>query len=581
MAERKKLGQILVEMRVVSEEQVHKALLHARQKQIRIGEALVDLGFSDEENVTKALCRQFGLQFVNLEKRDLPPGVVDMLPGDVVVTNRIIPVKRPSPNAVIVALDDPERIYLLDDLRFQTGVDLRPVLTTPSGIRRALEAHWQVVEAKAGGTDAALADIVGGTSDDAPVIRLVDQIIVDAVRSRASDIHVEPLADRVRVRYRDRRRVQESPRPRSRSRGRCSPASRSSPTWTSPRSASPQDGRIAMKRRTTATSTSASRRSPRIHGETRRHAHPRPRARPRRPRPARLPAPTTTTRFERIIKRPNGIFLVTGPTGSGKTTTLYAALQALNRPDVKIITAEDPVEYHLERHQPVPGEAATSGSTSRRILRAMLRQAPNIILVGEIRDHETAEIAIQAALTGHLVFSTLHTNDAPSAITRLIDMGVKPFLVSTAVLAVMAQRLVRAALSGVPAAVRRRSRRNSAIARPRPRSDSQGRDRVPRGRLPRVPEHGLPGPDRHLRAARDGHALRETRLQGRASTQVPRAGPAQRAGCGASSRTASARCSTGRPRSTTCSREATVSGVRTDVRMAPGRAPDRRPVPLP
>jgi type IV pilus assembly protein PilB len=440
MAERKKLGQILVEMRVVSEEQVHKALLHARQKQIRIGESLVELGFSDEENVAKALCRQFGLQFVNLEKRDLPPGVVDMLPGEVVVTNRIIPVKQPSPNAVIVALDDPERIYLLDDLRFQTGVDLRPVLTTPSGVRRALSTHWQVVETKAAGPEAALADIVGGTTDDAPVIRLVDQIIIDAVRSRASDIHVEPLADRVRVRYRIDGVCQEMPTVPKTLQGPVLSRLKILSNMDMAEKRRPQDGRIAMKvdNRDIDFRVSA---LPAYHGESLVM-----RILDKQRGLVSLEQlgfhPSDNARFDRLIKRPNGIFLVTGPTGSGKTTTLYAALQALNRPDVKIITAENPVEYNLSGINQC-GVNRTIGLTFARILRSMLRQAPDIILVGEIRDLETAEIAIQAALTGHLVFSTLHTNDAPSAITRLVDMGVKRFLVSTAVMAVMAQRLVR------------------------------------------------------------------------------------------------------------------------------------------
>ncbi|MCU0727670.1 MAG: Flp pilus assembly complex ATPase component TadA [Planctomycetes bacterium] len=440
MAERKKLGQILVEMRVVSEEQVHKALLHARQKQIRVGEALVELGFSDEENVTKALCRQFGLQFVNLEKRDLPPGVADMLPAEVVVTHRIIPVKKPSPTAVIVALDDPERVFILDDLRFQTGVDLRPVLSTPSGIRRALETHWQVVETSKPAGEDVIAAAAGGTDDDAPVIRLVDQIIMDAVRSRASDIHVEPLADRVRVRYRIDGVCQEMPTVPKTLQGPVLSRLKILANMDMAEKRRPQDGRIAMKvdNRDIDFRVSA---LPAYHGESLVM-----RILDKQRGLVSLEQlgfhPSDNARFDRLIKRPNGIFLVTGPTGSGKTTTLYAALQALNRPDVKIITAENPVEYNLSGINQC-GVNRTIGLTFARILRSMLRQAPDIILVGEIRDLETAEIAIQAALTGHLVFSTLHTNDAPSAITRLVDMGVKRFLVSTAVMAVMAQRLVR------------------------------------------------------------------------------------------------------------------------------------------
>jgi type IV pilus assembly protein PilB len=270
--------------------------------------------------------------------------------------------------------------------------------------------------------------------DDAPIIKLVHTMLEEALRARASDVHVEPMAERIRVRYRvdgicfEAKSLPKDIQGSVLSRLKIMAKRK------------PQDGRIQvdLMGRPIDLRVSA---LPATHGESivmrildkevalvnleKLGFH-----------------PDDHERFKRILKKPNGIFLVTGPTGSGKTTTLYAALQELNKPNVKIITAENPIEYHLKginqcevKHQ--------IGLDFARILRAMLRQAPNIILVGEIRDSETAEIAIQAALTGHLVFSTLHTNDAPSAITRLIDIGVKPFLVSTAVLAVMAQRLMR------------------------------------------------------------------------------------------------------------------------------------------
>ncbi len=441
MAERRKLGQILVEMKAVTEDQVHRALLHGRQKQVRIGEAMIELGFVDEEKVARALARQFALQFVYLDRSKLAPNVVSLLPAETVVSQRLIPVKS-APGAVIVAIDDPERLYILDDLRFQLGVDLRPVLATPGAVTQALATYWNAAEKPAGesaeGEKAEAEAAEGG--EDAPVIRLVDNLIKEAVRERASDIHVEPMADRVRVRYRIDGLCQEM---------QAVPKSLQGPVLSRLKILShmdmaekrrPQDGRIAMKidGRDIDFRVSA---LPAYHGESLVM-----RILDKERGLVTLQElgfhPSDYARFERLIKRPNGIFLVTGPTGSGKTTSLYAALRELNRPDVKILTAENPVEYNLTGINQCNVNRSI-GLTFARILRSMLRQAPDIILVGEIRDLETAEIAIQAALTGHLVFSTLHTNDAPSAITRLVDMGVKRFLVSTAVMAVMAQRLVR------------------------------------------------------------------------------------------------------------------------------------------
>jgi type IV pilus assembly protein PilB len=442
MAERKKLGQILLEGGSVTDEQVHRALLHARQKKLRIGEALIDLGFTTEEKVARALCKQVGLPFVDLVKNKLPPATVALLPAEIVRDYRIIPVKK-TPGAVIVAIEDPDASYMLDDLRFQLDVDLRPALATKGGISHALKTYWDVSgEEGAAQTTESIEELAGeaASTDDAPVIRLVDSIIKDAVRQRASDIHIEPLTDRVRVRYRidgQCREVQTVPK------------SLQGPVLSRMKILSgmdmaekrrPQDGRIAMSvdSRDIDFRVSA---LPAYHGESLVM-----RILDKEYGLVTLPElgfhPSDYARFERLIKRPNGIFLVTGPTGSGKTTSLYAALRELNRPDVKILTAENPVEYNLSGVNQC-GVNRSIGLDFSKILRSMLRQAPDIILVGEIRDLETAEIAIQAALTGHLVFSTLHTNDAPSAITRLVDMGVKRFLVSTAVMAVMAQRLIR------------------------------------------------------------------------------------------------------------------------------------------
>ncbi len=438
MAERKMLGELLVERAGISEEDVQRGLRVCQQQKIKIGQALLQLGVVDEEQVARALCTQFRLPFVNLAKAKISASVISLLAPDLVEQFQVIPVKKEG-NGLIVALDDPDRMLLLDDLRFRSGMEFRCALTTPTAFRAALSDYY--------GIDASAPDYGGGDADDeeegdddAPIIRLVNRILEEALKQRASDIHIEPFAEHLRVRYRidGYCHVQESPplhlTPAILSRVKLMAGMDISEKRKA------QDGRINIRLlgREIDLRVSA---LPAYHGESVVL-----RILDREQGLISLPALGFATeeyqRFLKIIKRPNGLFLVTGPTGSGKTTSLYAALRELNRPDVKIITAEDPVEYNLTginqcqiRHN--------IGLDFTRILRAMLRQAPNIILVGEIRDKETAEIAIQASLTGHLVFSTLHTNDAPSALTRLIDMGVKPFLVSTAIMAIMAQRLIR------------------------------------------------------------------------------------------------------------------------------------------
>jgi len=275
---------------------------------------------------------------------------------------------------------------------------------------------------------------------DAPIIKLINLIISEAVKMRASDIHIEPMADRVRVRYRiDGVCIIRDNIPKS-MQGAVTARLKIMSGIDIAEKRLPQDGRIKMKFGTQMVDFRVSS-LPAYHGES-------IVLRILRPDSVRVGITglgfeqDDYERFQNIIRQPNGIFLVTGPTGSGKTTTLYAALQELNRPDRKIITAEDPVEYHFTGMNQCQVKEEI-GLTFARILRAMLRQAPNIILVGEIRDREVGEVAVQAALTGHLVFSTLHTNDAPSAITRLIDMGIKPFLVASSIQAIMAQRLIR------------------------------------------------------------------------------------------------------------------------------------------
>jgi type IV pilus assembly protein PilB len=403
---------------------------------------MIELGFIDELTLTKALCRQFRLPFVDLTRARTLPQVAELVPKNVVNDFNVVPVKV-NEGKLILATDDPMVTFAVDDLRFVLNREITFALTPPSALANARAEAYGLGErvdpaarrkAEKGGKAAVEEDA------DAPVIRLVHEIMEQALSTRASDIHIEPFADRLRVRYRIDGVCTEAHSLDTELIGPVTTRVKVLARMDIAEHRKPQDGRINLRLLGRPIDMRVSL-VPGYHGESL--------VLRLLDREVGLVDLETLgfggddlERFERVIRRPNGIFLVTGPTGSGKTTTLYAALKRLNKPNVKIITAENPVEYHLAgvnqsevRH--------LIGLDFARILRAMLRQAPNIILVGEIRDTETADIAIQAALTGHLVFSTLHTNDAPSALTRLIDMGVKPFLVSTAVMAVMAQRLVR------------------------------------------------------------------------------------------------------------------------------------------
>jgi len=442
---RMKLGEMLLEDGLIDEAGIERALRYQYENKVRFGEALIALGLVDELRVVKALARQADLPFVDLTKGRVRPEVLAVIDKGVAEEYRVVPIKA-TRDVVFVAISDPMDVMNADNLSFLLGKEVRCALSAPSALRQALSDYYQL-ELGTARTTAVRAiqpptpEVpAAGEDDEAPIIRLVTQLIENALQMRASDIHVESFDQRLRVRYRVDgvcREVASYPRHLQ---GPVLSRLKIMSGMDIAEKRQPQDGRINMdvQRRPIDMRVSA---LPSTHGES---------------IVLRLLDKQTglvgldalgfhsddMKRFNRIIKRPNGIFLVTGPTGSGKTTTLYAALKELNRPDVKIITAENPVEYHLQGVNQAEVHARI-GMTFSRILRAMLRQAPNIILVGEIRDLETAEIAIQAALTGHLVFSTLHTNDAPSAITRLIDMGVQPFLVASSVQAVMAQRLIR------------------------------------------------------------------------------------------------------------------------------------------
>ena len=450
---RKKLGEILQEWGNVTEQQVDQALAMVKGSGKRIGEAMVEASFAKEVDVAKALAAQFDMEFINLDAPEAQAEVdLDLVPDDLVKKHLVLPMGSNNGRLKLV-IHDPMDLELLDLLRFRLNRDIETAIAPRSAIKAFLDRLSGADSSGMFSEESLVTESVDVTMDrsvdtsvdiadgeDAPIIRLVHRIIVEACRTRASDIHIEPMADRVVLRYRidgvchvrDNlpKRMQSALLARIKLMAGMNISERRVP----------QDGRINMPvdAETIDFRVSA---CPAYHGES-------IVLRILRPESVKVGLPNLgfeediLARFNKIIRRPNGIFLVTGPTGSGKTTTLYSALDVLNRPDKKIITAEDPVEYNFSGVNQCQVRESI-GLTFQAILRAMLRQAPNIILVGEIRDREVADIAIQAALTGHLVFSTLHTNDAPSAITRLLDMGVKPFLVASAIHAVMAQRLIR------------------------------------------------------------------------------------------------------------------------------------------
>ncbi len=442
---RKLLGQIMKDMGLVTEEQIRAALALKPKEGLRIGEALAKLGFVTAEEVLQALGAQFDMPVVDLKQTRVSPEALKALQRADARKHNVFPIDRAN-HVLTIAIADPMDFHAMDSVRFLVGGDIRAVLASREHIRDAIERYYKddinkILEAEdQAAKDEEALQQMAVSDEEAPIIRLVHVLIQDAVKARASDIHVEPMSSHLRVRYRIDGFCQEIESPPKRLQGPIIQRIKIMAGIDVAEKRRPTDGRIATKAGGQDLDIRVSC-LPASHGESVVMRLLQKESILLNLQDLGFDA-TDYKKFQSIIRRPNGIFLVTGPTGSGKTTTLYAALNELNRPDRKIITAENPVEYHMKGvNQCQVNEKA--GLTFVAILRAMLRQAPNIILVGEVRDRETAEIAIQAALTGHLVFSTLHTNDAPSAITRLIDMGVPPFLVASSVQAVMAQRLVR------------------------------------------------------------------------------------------------------------------------------------------
>ena len=447
---------ILVKHKIVTKEQVLDADKLAKKKNVKLAEALVELEYATEEQVMKSIAAASGMEYVNLKKVEIPTTAVELMPESTARENTVLPLEMDG-DTLKVVMSEPGDVETVDNLKFILNRNVKVVLATRSSIISAISNIYGQIEGESADSmlqeftdtkidftetvdDENAADDEDSDENSAPIVRLVKMMITEAVQLRCSDIHIEPFEDRVRVRYRIDGVLRERDRLPRRQLGAIISRVKILASIDIAERRRPQDGRIKVNVGEKELDLRVSI-IPTNNGQS---------------AVLRLLdkdnikvgvrqlgfSENTFEKFQNLIKRPNGIVLVTGPTGSGKTTTLYAAINSLNRPDRKIITAEDPVEYYLPGINQVEVKH-NIGLDFARIIRAMLRQAPNVILVGEMRDSETAKMGIEASLTGHLVFSTLHTNDAPSAITRMIDMGVPGYLVASSVVAILAQRLVR------------------------------------------------------------------------------------------------------------------------------------------
>lgn len=447
---------LLIDQGILGEDQVNDAQNLAKQTNKPVATTLVKLGYATDSEVMIALATYHKMEYVDLQNVEISEDIIELMPESVARENVVLPMNE-TDGRLKVLISDPSDVDTIEKLRFILNRDVSPALATRSQINEFINRFYGQVEGESADsilqefTDTAIdftetVDDSDSGGDDgidensAPIVRLVQMMITEAVQLRASDIHVEPFEDRVRIRYRIDGVLHERDSLPRRQLGAILSRIKILSNIDIAERRRPQDGRIKVSVGEKELDLRVSV-IPTNHGQS---------------AVMRLLdkdnirigvrqlgfSEETYKIFNGLIRRPNGIILVTGPTGSGKTTTLYASLNSLNRPDRKIITAEDPVEYYLPGINQVEVKH-NIGLDFARIVRAMLRQAPNIILVGEMRDAETVSMGVQASLTGHLVFSTLHTNDAPSAITRMVDMGVAGYLVASSVVAILAQRLVR------------------------------------------------------------------------------------------------------------------------------------------
>lgn len=483
-----KLGEILVRENLLNAQQLREALDYQREHGGRLGFNLVKLGLVSDDMITAVLSRQYGVPSVNLELFDIEESVIRLIPQDVAQKYSVLPLSRVGATLTL-AMVDPTNVFAMDDIKFMTGLNIEPVVVSEASVQEAIAKYYYqsreielvgvggevTVEGMNGNGHGSLAhsdlatlanlefDMDGADgvevindedeidlsslarmSEDAPVVRLVNVLLVDSLRRGASDIHIEPYEKEMRIRFRIDGILYDVMHPPMKMRDALISRLKIMSKLDISEKRLPQDGRIKIKLKVEGRSRELDFRVstlPTLFGE---------KVVLRLLDKEKLMLdmtklgfePESLVKFQRNISRPYGMVLVTGPTGSGKTNTLYSALQALNTTETNIMTAEDPVEFNLPGINQVQMKEQI-GLNFATALRSFLRQDPNIVLVGEIRDFETAEIAIKAALTGHLVLSTLHTNDAPSTISRLMNMGIEPFLVATSVNLIQAQRLIR------------------------------------------------------------------------------------------------------------------------------------------
>jgi type IV pilus assembly protein PilB len=462
-----KLGEILIKEKVISNEQLKQALEFQKTNGGRLGYALVKLGFLSDDEVTAVLSRQYGVPSINLAYFEVDPNVIKLIPMETAMKYQILPLSRVG-SSLTVAMVDPTNVFAMDDIKFMTGFNIEPVVASEAAIGEAIKKHYGTIEdverkkeieeivsfideGQAESVELEAEDestlnlaALEKAAEEAPVIKLVNYILTDAVKRGASDIHMEPYEKEYRVRYRIDGMLATIMNPPNKLRDAIISRVKIMAKLDISEKRLPQDGRIMIRMMHNGKKKQLDFRVsvlPTLYGE-------KVVMRLLDKENLRLDMtklgfePESLAKFQKAIFKPYGMVLVTGPTGSGKTNTLYSSIAQLNKADTNIVTAEDPVEFQLPGINQVQMKEQI-GLNFATALRSFLRQDPNIILVGEIRDFETAEIAIKAALTGHLVLSTLHTNDAPSTISRLMNMGIEPFLVATSVHLICAQRLAR------------------------------------------------------------------------------------------------------------------------------------------
>jgi type IV pilus assembly protein PilB len=458
-----RLGDLLVKEKIITPEQLEQASKAQKEQNCRLGSALVKLGFLTDEDVTNFLSRQYGVPAINLSYFEIDAAVVKLIPFETAKRYQILPLSRVGASLTI-AMVDPTNVFAMDDIKFMTGFNIEPVVASESSILAGIDKSYGT-----GGKEEDLETVMQSMSemsesdievqaeeqqmelsqlekaaDEAPVVKLVNLVLTDAVKRGASDIHIEPYEKEFRVRFRIDGVLQAIMSPPMKLKDAITSRLKIMAKLDISEKRLPQDGRIMLKMNIGGRKKQLDFRVstlPTLWGE-------KIVLRLLDKENLRLDMtklgfePESLVKFEKAILKPYGMVLVTGPTGSGKTNTLYSSISRLNQPDTNIMTAEDPVEFQLAGVNQVQMKEQI-GLNFAAALRSFLRQDPNIILVGEIRDFETAEIAIKAALTGHLVLSTLHTNGAPETITRLMNMGIEPFLVATSVHLICAQRLIR------------------------------------------------------------------------------------------------------------------------------------------